>query len=124
MQDGRKLLIHNTTTRTTVGPKGLVSSIIGAGLIDAAFQLYGDWAAGLCLSPNQYFWRAYVALLFGLGTGAVGAAAVFLLVAAGAPAIVAGLAGFAASLAVGLSLEYFRIKPDLINDVSDAAGKW
>jgi len=105
MGDGRKVIIHNSTTRTTVGPRGLISSIIGAGLIDAAFQLYNDWAQGLCLSPNQFFWRAYVALLFGLGVGAVGAAAVFLLVAAGAPGIVAGLGGFAVSTGLGLYFE-------------------
>ncbi|MAT97951.1 MAG: hypothetical protein CL608_12465 [Anaerolineaceae bacterium] len=105
--------------------RGLISSIIGAELIDTAFQLYNDWAQGLCLSPNQYFWRAYVALLFGLGAGAVGAAAVFLLVAAGAPVIVAGLGGFAVSTGLGL---YFERKggeeEQLRNNVTEAAGRW
>ena len=122
MQDGRKVLIHNTTTRTTVGPKGLISSVIGAGLIDAAFQLYGDWTAGLCLSPNQLFWRAHVALLFGLAAGAVGAAAIVGLVAFGVPGIVAGLAGAGLSYYVGNQLKPY--KEDLINDVSAAAGRY
>ncbi|VAW43026.1 hypothetical protein MNBD_CHLOROFLEXI01-3264, partial [hydrothermal vent metagenome] len=122
--DGRKVLIHNSKTRTTVGPRGLVSSIIGAGLIDAAFQLYGDWAAGLCLSPNQFFWRANVALLFGLGVGVVGATAVVISVAAGAPALVAGFIGFGVSAGIGYGLDYIGVKKKLINDVTDAAGKW
>lgn len=124
MQDGRKVLIHNSKTRTTVGPKGLISSIIGAGLIDAAFQLYNDWAQGLCLSPNQYFWRSYVALLFGLGVGVVGAVTVIGLVAFGVPALGAGLIGFGVSAGVGYGLDYFEIRPNVINDVSDAAGRW
>lgn len=102
---------------------GLISSIIGAGLIDAAFQLYNDWAQGLCLSPNQFFWRAHVALLFGLATGVVGALTVFGFVALGAPAIVAGLAGVGLSYYVGERL----LKPykvDLIDDVSTAAGRY
>ena len=124
MGDGRKVIIQNTKTRTTVGPKGLISSIIGAGLIDAAFQLYNDWAQGLCLSPNQFFWRAYVALLFGLGVGAIGALAVGVLVTFGFPAIVAGLVGVGVTTLIGIGLNYTGIRPDLINDVSDAAGRY
>ncbi|VAW36391.1 hypothetical protein MNBD_CHLOROFLEXI01-921, partial [hydrothermal vent metagenome] len=125
MRDGRKVLIHNSKTRTTVGPRGLVSSIIGAGLIDAAFQLYGDWAAGLCLSPNQFFWRANVALLFGLGVGVVGATAVVVSVAFGAPAIIAGVIGFTLSTSTGLYLaREGGSKEQIINNVTNAAGKW
>ncbi|VAW30023.1 hypothetical protein MNBD_CHLOROFLEXI01-5243, partial [hydrothermal vent metagenome] len=110
--------------RTTVGPKGLVSSIIGAGLIDAAFQLYGDWAAGLCLSPNQFFWRANVALLFGLGVGVVGAIFTVALVAGGAPVLAAGLVGFGVSAGIGYGLDYIGVKDNLIDEVSDAAGRY
>lgn len=124
MGDGRKVIIQNTKTRTTVGPRGLISSIIGAGLIDAAFQLYSDWSQGLCLSPNQFFWRAYVALLFGLGAGAIGAIFVVAFVTAGVPAFAAGLLGFGITTGIGFGLNFTRIRPNLINNVSDAAGRY
>jgi hypothetical protein len=122
MSDGRKVTIHNSQTRTTVGPKGLVGSIVGAGLIDAAFPLYGDWASGLCLSRNQKFWRANVALQFGLVTGAVGAAFTVGLVAFGVPALAAGVAGFGVSWFVGEKV-LGPHKERLVNKVSAAAGR-
>ena len=66
-----------------------------------------------------------MALLFGLGAGAAGALATVALVAFGAPAIVAGLAGFAVSAGVGL---YFDRKGGeeerLRNGVTEAAGRY
>jgi hypothetical protein len=78
----------------------------------------------LCLSPNQYFWRSHVALLFGLGTGAVGAIFVTAFVAAGAPALAAGLIGFGVTAGIGYGLDYIGVKDNLINKVSDAAGRY
>ena len=42
------------------------------GVTLGVFQVIGDWARGLCLSPHQFFWRGMVALGFGLVGGAIG----------------------------------------------------
>ena len=65
-----------------------------------------------------------MALLFGLGVGAIGALAVGVLVTFGFPAIVAGLVGVGVTTLIGIGLNYTGIRPDLINDVSDAAGRY
>lgn len=124
MSDGRKVVIHNAETRTTGGPKGFISSILLSGFIDAAFQLYGDWVSGLCLSPNQYFWRANVALWLGLATGMVGAAVVVAAIAAGAPALAAGLVGFTVTSLIGYGLYRTGVRDNLIKKVSDGAGRY
>jgi hypothetical protein len=123
MRDGRKVAIHNAKTRWTVGGfRGAEASVIGSGLIDGFFQAYNDWASGLCLSPNQRFWRAYGALFAGLAAGALGTLAVGVLVAFGAPAIVAAVGGFFVSSYVSYKLTPH--KNNFVNLLGDAAGRW
>lgn len=118
MSDGRKVTAHNIKTKINWGLKGVAGSIAWSGVIDGFSQAYGDWAAGLCLSSNQRFWRAFMAGLFGLGTGLLGTVATVLLVTAGAPAIIAALAGFAVGYT--FSKVFYNTK----NDYVDSAGNW
>jgi hypothetical protein len=83
---------------------GLFGSIVGAGIVDGAFQVLGDWSSGLCLSPNQMFWRFYTAFTFGLIAGIAGTVAVGFAVALGWPAIAAGAVGWGVSMAAGAAL--------------------
>lgn len=70
------------------------------GLLDGVFQVIGDWASGLCLSPHQFFWRGMVALGFGL----VGAAAGLLL--GGAATVVFGSATLVGGITIAGTIAF------------------
>jgi hypothetical protein len=95
-----------------------MGSVAGAGIIDGVFQLISDTLIShLCLSPNQIFWRASVAIAFGLAAGTVG------LAAGAAGAAIWGITGtagsaiaFTASLVTTIGLN--STKQDSINAVT------
>jgi hypothetical protein len=96
--------LRNVNIESTTAFNGFAGSILGAGLIDMAFQLYGDWAEGLCLSPADYALRAMIALEFGLLAGVFGAAFAVFAVYFGASAAVATAVSIGAGLAASWAL--------------------
>ncbi len=119
MRDGRQVYVKDVVGRATTGPKGVFASVFASGLIEGGIQWWSD--RGLCLSPNQRFWRAYMAGLFGLVGGLLGTAAVMLAVSFGAPVIVAGLAGFVIGTIVGQALN--STKSNWLNRATVVAGR-
>lgn len=115
MRDGRQVYVKDVVDRATTDLKGVFAS----GLIEGGIQWWRD--KGLCLSPNQRFWRAYMAGLFGLVGGLLGTAAVMLAVSFRAPAIVAGLAGFVIGTIVGQALN--STKSNWLNRATVIAGR-
>lgn len=96
---GAAMKVKNPRLQLVEGMRGFEGAIVGAGYIDAGFQLAGDLVSNLCLSPEQLAWRAMIAFGFGIVAGTVGAVVGASVAGAGivsysAPAI----AGFGASL--------------------------
>ncbi len=91
------------------GNPGIITSILGAGFIDAAFQFIKDKAIdNLCLSPNQFFWRGIVAFLFGTAAAIAGVGAVIALgVTGGTAAIVAFSVSLTASTLMSPAKNWF-----------------
>lgn len=113
---GKKALyLRDMKVDTSPGMTGFAGSIVGAGLIDSLFQLLGDWASNLCLSPEQYALRMLIALEFGLLAGVFGAAAgVAAVVYAGASAVAAagvsiGVGYFASQWLDNLKKDYLSV---------------
>lgn len=119
-----------------------ITSVFGAGVIDAIFQLLSDtFVNNRCLSPNQIFWRLIPAIIFGILAGLAGlvggvamtgilaalgftTATVFFTVGGLAitGATVVAVAAFAASLAASIKL--YDTKQGVIDGVTDEAGQY
>jgi RHS repeat-associated protein len=70
-----QMKVRNPRWQWAGGWRGARGTVAGSGIIDGAFQLIDDiLIQGLCLSPNQIFWRASVAFGFGLLAGGAGLA--------------------------------------------------
>lgn len=95
---GAAMKVKNSHIKLVEGAKGLEGAVVGAGFIDAFFQLFGDIISGLCLSPEQMAWRALAAFGFGIVAVAVGAVVGGIAVSAGATSFYfPAIASFAAS---------------------------
>ena len=120
--NGGTLKVRNPRWQWAKGARGALGSIAGAGLIDGFFQLASDMlTSNLCLSPNQYFWRSFIAITFGIVAGAFGlafgatAAAMF-----GVTGIALTAIAFTASLITTIAL--FPAKQDAIDSVTKWSG--
>lgn len=103
---GVSMRARNPRWEWAEGNRGAVGSVAGAGLIDGAFQVISDILFSReCLSPNQIFWRASVAIVFGLIAGTAGLVAGFVAAAGfGITGLALTAISFTASLVTTIGL--------------------
>ncbi len=91
----------------------------GAEPIRQFFQLLGDWASNLCLSPEQHALRILVAVEFGLLAGIFGAAAaVVAVVTFGASAGIAAVVSIIAGIGATRVIDELGVKQYYLDEVA------